>query len=134
MSHLRGGVNTTGDPILTSVVFHAMHVILSLKLGEHEGLAVFVHGGLLKRTLLIVLPEILIQILTRVFRSPVPACCQGQRGTSWCCPAAAGGTPAPGTQLQESQYRFCIFYIVSLIIINIISIICVISNTILYSV
>jgi len=34
-SHLQGGVDRTGDPILTSEVFHVMHVILSLKLGDH---------------------------------------------------------------------------------------------------
>jgi len=59
-SHLRGGVNSTGDPILTNAVFHAVLVIPSFILGDHEGLAVFVHGRPLKRTLLISLPAILI--------------------------------------------------------------------------
>jgi len=63
----------TGDPILTNVVFHAVYIVLSLKLGDHEGLAVFFHGYLLKRTLLIVLPAILIQILICASLSPVPA-------------------------------------------------------------
>jgi len=39
-----------------------MHVTLSLKLGDHEGLALFIHDCLLKSTLLVVLPAILIQI------------------------------------------------------------------------
>jgi len=119
--HLRGGADSTGDPILTSEVFHATHVIPSSKLGDHEGLALFIHSCLLKRTLLAVLPAILIQIPTRALLSPVPAYCRGQSGTPQCCPAAAGGTPAPGTQLWEVQYGFCIFYIISLNIISIIS-------------
>jgi len=51
-SYLRGGGDRTGDPIVTNAVFHAKHVILSLKLGCHGGLALFVHDRLLKRTLL----------------------------------------------------------------------------------
>jgi len=74
-SHLQGGVDRTGDPILTNEVFHAMHVILSLKLGDHKGLTLFVHGCLLKRTLLVVLPVILIQIPICASQSPVPAHC-----------------------------------------------------------
>jgi len=115
-SQLWGGVDRTGDPILTSEVFPAMHVTLSLKLGDHEGLALFVHVWLLKRTLLVVLPAILIQIPIRASLSPVPACCRGQSGTAWCCLEAADGTPAPGTQLWETQCQFCIFYHISLII------------------
>jgi len=37
-SHLQGGVDRTGDPILTSAVVHAMHIMLSVKRGDHEGL------------------------------------------------------------------------------------------------
>jgi len=55
-SHLQGKVNRSGDLILTNKVFHAMHLILSLKLGDHKGLPLFVHGRLLKRTLLLDLP------------------------------------------------------------------------------
>jgi len=124
----RGGAGWTGDLVLTNEVFHAMHVILRLTLGDHEGLALFIHGCLLKRTLLVVLPVILIQIPIRASLSPVPAHCRGQFRAAWCCPAAAGGMPAPGSQLRETQYRFCIFYINSLII-NIISISSVISKT-----
>jgi len=72
---LHGGEDRTGDLILTNEVFHAMHITLSLKLGDHKGLALFVHGQLLKRTLLIVLPAILIQILICAFLSPAPVCC-----------------------------------------------------------
>jgi len=115
---LQGREDRTGDQILTNEVFRAMHVILSLKLGDHEGLTLFVHGRLLKRTLLIVLPAILIQIPIRVFLSPVPVYCSGQSGTAWWCLAAAGRMPLPGTQLRETQYRFCIFCIISLIIIS----------------
>jgi len=70
-------VDRTGDPILTNKVFHATHLILSLKLGDHEGLPLLVHGQFLKRTLLIVLPAILIliQILICAFLRPVPVCC-----------------------------------------------------------
>ena len=69
-SCLQGGADRTGDPILTREVCHAMHIILDLKLGDHQGLTLFIQGRLLKRTLLLVLPEILIQI--HAFLSPVP--------------------------------------------------------------
>jgi len=115
-SYLWGRVDRTGDLILVKEVFHAMHVILGLKLGDYEGLTLFVHGRLLKRILLVVLPVILIQIPIRASLSPFPAHCKVQSGTSWCCLAAAGGTSVPGTQLRETQYQFCIFYVVSLII------------------
>ena len=105
-----------------------MHVTLSVKLRDHKGLALFIHGHLLKRTLIFVLPAVLIQILIRAFLSPVPAHCRGQSGTTWCCLADAGGTPAPSTQLRETQCRFSIFCIISFII-NIISIISIISKT-----
>jgi len=58
--------------MVTNTVFHAMHVILSLKLGDHEGLGLFVHGQLPKRTLLLVLPVILIQIPICASLSPLP--------------------------------------------------------------
>jgi len=119
--HLQGGADRTSDPVLTSAVFHAMHVILSLKLGDHEGLALFVLGHLLQRTLLVVLPAILIQIPIHAFLSPVPACCRGQSRTAWCCLTAAGGMPVPGTQLQETQCQFYGFSFISLIF-NIISV------------
>jgi len=86
---LQGGADRTGDPILTSKVFHAMHVILILKLGDHKRLALFVRGRLLRRTLLLVLPAILIWIPIRAFLSPVPVYCRVQSGTAWCCLAAA---------------------------------------------
>jgi len=121
--HLQGGADRTGDPILTNAVFHVTHTILSLKLGNHKGLALFIHGKLLKWTWLAALPAVLVPIPIRAFLSPVPACCGVQSRTAWCCPAAAGGT-----QLQETQCRLCIFSIISLII-NIISIIGVISKT-----
>jgi len=72
---LPGGADRTGDPILTNVVFHAMHIILSLELGDHEDLTFFVYGQLLKRTLFVVLPAILIQILICASLSPDPFCC-----------------------------------------------------------
>jgi len=50
-----------------------MHIILSLKLWDHKGLALFIHGQLLKR--LIVPPAILIQIPIYAFLSPVPIYC-----------------------------------------------------------
>ena len=127
-SCLQGEADRTGDPILTDEVFHARHIILSLKLGDHEGLALFVHGRLLKRTQLIVLPVILIQIPICAALSPVPACCRDQSRTSRCCLEAAGGTPTLSTQLQETPYQVWIFCIISFII-NIISIISVISKT-----
>jgi len=104
-----------------------MHVILSLKLGDHEGLTFFIHDWLLKRTLLVVLPEILIPIPIpipiRAFLSPVPVYCGVQSGTSWCCLAAAGRTPAPRHPTPgNSVSEFCIFCIISLII-NVISVI-----------
>jgi len=60
-----------------------MHVILSLKLGDREGLALFVHGWLLKKTLLVVLHAILTQIPIRAFLSPDPIYCRRQSGTAW---------------------------------------------------
>jgi len=93
--YLQEGADRTGDTILTSEVFHAMLVILSLKLEDHKGIALFIHGQLLKRTLLVVLPAILIQIPMCASLSPVPTHCRGQSGTSWCCPASAGGVPVP---------------------------------------
>jgi len=42
--------------MMTNEAFHAIHNILSLNLGDHESLVLFVHGQLLKRTLLLVLP------------------------------------------------------------------------------
>jgi len=53
-------MDRTGDPIVMNTVFDATHIILSLKLGDHEGLALFIHGRLPKRTLLILLPVILM--------------------------------------------------------------------------
>jgi len=66
-------VDRTGDPLLTNNVFDAIHIILSLKLGDHEGLIFFVHGRFLKRTLLLVLPAILVQIPICAFLNPVPS-------------------------------------------------------------
>jgi len=68
-------MDRTGDPIVTNALIHAVQVTLGLKLGDHEGLALLVHGRLLKRTLLVVLPTILIQILIRAFLTPVTVCC-----------------------------------------------------------
>jgi len=59
-----------------------MHVTLHLKLGDHEVLILFFHDQLVKRTLLLVLPEILIQIPICAVLSPVPVYCQGQSRTS----------------------------------------------------
>jgi len=42
--HVQGGSDRTDDTILSNAVFHAIPVILSLKLGDQEGLAVFIHG------------------------------------------------------------------------------------------
>ena len=86
-SYLRGGADRTGDPMMSSVVFHAVHVVLGFKLGDHEGLAPFGHGRLLKRTLLVVLPAILIRIPIRARLSPAPVCCGGRTGTAWWHPA-----------------------------------------------
>jgi len=126
-SDLQRGADRTGDPTLTSKVFHAMDITLSLKLGDHEGLALFVHSQLLKRTLLVVLPAILKQIPVRASLSTVPVC-WGQYRTACCCPAADGGMPTPSTQLLETQCQFCIFCVISLII-NIISIISATNKT-----
>jgi len=99
-SHLQGWVDKTGHPLLTNAVFHAMHVILSLKLGDHEGLPVFVHGRLLQRTLLIVLLAILIQILMCAFLSTAESS-PGLHGAAW---QLLAGRQHPGTQLRETQY------------------------------
>ena len=86
-----------------------MHVILSLKLGDHEGLALFIRGRLLKRTLLLVLPAILMQILIRAFLSPVPVYCRCQAGTARCCPAAAGGPKRPAPDAEKIGVSFVYF-------------------------
>ena len=79
-SHLQGGADRTSDPILTNAVFHTIHVILNLKLGDHEGLTFFIHGQLVQRALLLVLPAILIQIPIRVFLSPIPVYAEASPG------------------------------------------------------
>ena len=108
MSHLQGEEDRIGDPILTNEVFHAMHVILSLKVGYHEGLVLFIRGWFLKRTRLI-LAAMLIQISVCAFPSPVPVYCWVQSGTSWCFLAATGGTPAP--QHPTTRISVSVFYI-----------------------
>ena len=123
---LRRGADRTGEPILTNKVFHDMHVILSLKLGDGEGLALFVLGHLLKRTLLVVLPMIDPDpdsdlCIPGSSSCLLPRPVWGLPGASW---QLLVGLQGPGTQLREIQYRYCIFCIVFVIIINIISVIC----------
>jgi len=73
-----------------------MHVILSLKLKNHKyDLALFVYGQLLKRTLLVVLPTILIQIPIRAFLNPVPVYLLRPVWNFLCCLAAGDGMPEP---------------------------------------
>jgi len=105
---LQAGVDRTGDPILTNEVFQAMHAILSLKLGDHEGLTLFIHDWL-QKTLLVVLPAVLTQIPIRAFLTPVLVYCRGQSGTSWCCLAAAGGTPLPAPNSGTLSISFIYF-------------------------
>jgi len=116
-SHLWGGADRTGDPILTNVAFHAMHIILSLKLGDHEGLALFVHGCLLKRTLLTVLPVILIRVLIRAFLSPVPVYCRIQSGTSWCCPAGRQRLAPSSGKLSVGFLYFVSFLLLLILLV-----------------
>jgi len=71
---LQAQADKAGDPILTNKVFHTIHIIRSLKLGDHEGLPLFDLGHLMKRTLLTVLPATLIQIPICASLSPVPVC------------------------------------------------------------
>jgi len=71
------------------------YVLLSLKLVDHKGLALFVHDSLLKRTVLLVLPATLIQILIHALLKAVPVYCSVQSRTFWCCLAAAHRTAAP---------------------------------------
>jgi len=89
-SYLQRGEDRTCDPILTNEVFHAISVILRLKLGN-----LFIYGWLMKRILLLFLSAILIQIPIHEFLSPVPVYCRVQSGTAWFCLAATGGMPAP---------------------------------------
>jgi len=56
-SYLQEGADSSGDPILTNAVFHAMHITLCLKLGDHDVLVIFVLGHLLRRTLLMFCPR-----------------------------------------------------------------------------
>jgi len=98
--YLRGGTDRTGDLILTN--------------------------EFLKRTLLVVLPAILIQILIRAFLGPDPVYCGVQSRTSQCCLAAAGGSPAPWNTILRNSVS--VLYIFFPLIINIISIISVISK------
>jgi len=122
-SHLQGGADRTGDQTLTNAVFHAMHVIISLKLGDHEGLP-----------------------LLRPWPASEedPACCPAcdpDPDPDPCIPESSScllPSPVrdflvlpgscPSTQLQETKYQFCIFCFISLIINNV-SNISVISKT-----
>jgi len=109
---LQGGTDRTADPILTNTVFRAVHVTLSLKLGDHEGLAVFVHGRLLQRTLLAVLPAILIQIPIRALPSPVPAYQRIRSGISRCLPAAASAG-----KLRVGVVCFALFLLLLIVVV-----------------
>jgi len=108
-------------PILTSEVFPATHVIPSSKLGDHEGLTLLVQCQLLKRTLLAVLPAILIQIPTRALLSPVPAYCRGQSGTSWCAPAPNSG------KLSIGLVYFALFLLLLVLLVLLVKLICKVS-------
>ena len=120
-SFLQKGADRTGDATLTNKVFHAMHVIPSLKLGHHKSLTLFLYGRLLKRTLLVVLPAILIQMSICAFPSLVPVCGRGQSGTAWCYPASAGGMPVPKAlnsgKLSIDFVHFVLFLIFSIILV-----------------
>jgi len=106
-----------------------MHIILSLKLGDHEGLPLLVHGQLLKRTLFIVLPANLTQILIGAFLSPVPVSAESGLGLCGAAWQLLVGHQHPRTQLWKTQYRFCIFHIIS-VIINISNVISAISKAV----
>ena len=122
--HLQGGVDRTGDPILTNEVFHGSACHTRFTAEGHKDLALFVHDQLLKRTLLLVLPEILIQIPVRAFLSPVPVYCWSQSGTSWYLPGICrqgASTPAP-----SSRKVYWVLYILFFsLIINIVSVLSV---------
>jgi len=92
-----------------------MHVILSLKLGDHKGLALLIHVHLLKRTLLVALPAILIQIPIGALPSLVPVCCRGHCRASWCCPAAVAGPNS--RKLSVSFVYFVLFLLLILLVI-----------------
>ena len=97
-----------------------MHVTLRLKLEDHEGLALFILGRLLKSTLLPVLPVILIQILICASLSPAPACCRGQSGTAWCCPELPVGRqcPAPNSgKLSVGLVYFALFLLLLIFLV-----------------
>jgi len=88
-----------------------MPVLLSLKLGDQESLGRSVHRQLLKRTLILVLPVILIQIQICAFLNSVPIYWGILSRTSWCCLAVAGGTPVPVAPNSWKLYiLFCFFY------------------------
>ena len=109
-SYLQTRLDRTSDPVFTSEVFHPIQVILSLNLGDHEGFTLFVLRWLLKRTLLIVLPVILIQILIQAFLNPVPIFCWVHPRTSGCLPGSCWHNARPrSTQFWEAQYQFCIY-------------------------
>jgi len=73
-----GGAGRTGDPLRTNAVFPALHVTRGLKLGQRQGLALSVHGRLLKRTLLLALPVIPIRAPTCALLGPALARGRGQ--------------------------------------------------------
>jgi len=72
-----------------------MHVILSFKLEDHEGLALLRPWPASEEDPAHCSACTLIQIPIRAFLSPVPIYCRVQSRTSWCCLAAAGGMPGP---------------------------------------
>ena len=71
---------------------------------------------LLKRTLLIVLPVILINIPVSAFLNPVSTYCWGQSGTSWRCLATADGTHQPRAPISR-KLRISFVYFALLLVL-----------------
>jgi len=97
-----------------------MPIILSLKLGHHEGLTPFIHSRLLKRTPLVVLPGILIRIPIRASMSPVPACWRPvldfvvMPGSCW--PDASAPAPSSG-KVSISFVYFALFLLLLMLLV-----------------
>jgi len=118
--YLWGGVDKTGDPILTTEVFHAVHITLSLSWGImraslSSSMVVFCRGPCslfyLRSWYRFQSVHPWVQFLPTAESSP------GLPGASW---QLLAGQQRPSTQLRGTQYLFCIFYLISLNIISVI--------------
>jgi len=98
-----------------------MHIMLSLKLGYHQVLTLFIHGQLLKRTLVLVLPPFLIRILIRAFLNVFPVYAEsspGLPGATW--PLLAGPAATNPRKLSIGFAYFALFLLLSVLLVKLV--------------